>query len=82
MKEEEKEKAALHPILGTSAHPHYDEAKDATNWEAMWKNEDMRFDCSRTEPALVNYLESGTLDELKNKADNPLRVLIPGCGRG
>jgi len=69
-------------------HPYYDAETKSTKWEAMWQNEEKngeskpKFDCNRTEPALVHFLAKNTTFVPELQKTKSARVLVPGCGRG
>ncbi|CAL6300817.1 unnamed protein product [Bathycoccus prasinos] len=69
-------------------HPYYDAETKSTRWEAMWQNEEKngeskpKFDCNRTEPALVHFLAKNTTFVPELQKTKSARVLVPGCGRG
>lgn len=67
---------------------YYDAETKTTKWEAMWQNEEKngeskpKFDCNRTEPALVHFLAKNTTFVPELQKTKSARVLVPGCGRG
>lgn len=69
-------------------HPYYDAETKSTKWEAMWQNEEKngeskpKFDCNRTEPALIHFLAKNTTFVPELQKTKSARVLVPGCGRG
>jgi len=54
----------------------------------MWQSEEKngeskpKFDCNRTEPALVHFLAKNTTFVPELQKTKSARVLVPGCGRG
>jgi len=69
------------------SHPYFDRTTRQTAWEKMWQNEETKeskpkFDCDKTEPALVRFLANNASFVPELKKTKSARVLVPGCGRG
>jgi SAM-dependent methyltransferase len=80
---------AKKPIFeGASQHPYFDQTTRQTAWEKMWQNEEKKgeskpkFDCDKTEPALVHFLANNASFVPELRKTKSARVLVPGCGRG
>ena len=69
------------------SHPYFDRTTRQTAWEKMWQNEETKaskpkFDCDKTEPALVRFLANNASFVPELRKTKSARVLVPGCGRG
>ena len=70
------------------SHPYFDQTTRQTAWEKMWQNEEKKgeskpkFDCDKTEPALVRFLANNASFVPELRKTKSARVLVPGCGRG
>ena len=69
------------------SHPYFDQTTRQTAWEKMWQNEETqetkpKFDCDKTEPALVRFLANNASFVPELRKTKSARVLVPGCGRG
>ena len=73
---------------GVNVHPYFDQTTRQTAWEKMWQNEEKKgeskpkFDCDKTEPALVRFLANNASFVPELRKTKSARVLVPGCGRG